>query len=176
VPVPVTRNQLHKVIAKQTLVPPQGQSLGPMYQYADAKNADLFYMQNYCTIDISLLLKGGSGGPGPAKQAKPLSHQPQKFFIYVHGPDRHHNTVVVLPSDRIRQVKELLVKWVDLQPSSQILKSTTNIVTQNTSGRDTTPTSSAGYGSVAQAPPAGLAKTTSGPPPMPSLSTQYLLE
>jgi hypothetical protein len=121
VPVPVTRNHLHNIIAKKTLVPPQQQSLGTMYQYADAKNADLFYMQNYCTIDISLLLKGGSGGPGRAKQVKPQPQQPQKFFIYVQGPDQHHNTVMVLPSDRIRQVKELLAKWVILQPSSQTL-------------------------------------------------------
>jgi hypothetical protein len=45
VPVPVTRNQLHEAIAKKTLVPPQGQSLGSMYQYADAHNADLFYLK-----------------------------------------------------------------------------------------------------------------------------------
>jgi hypothetical protein len=121
VPVPVTRNQLHKVISKKTLVPPQGQSLGSMYQYADAKNADLFYMGKNCTLDISFLLNGGSDDPRPARQTKPLPHQPQKFFIYVHGPDRHQNTVMVLPSDKIRRVKDLLESRVDLQPSSQTL-------------------------------------------------------
>ncbi len=121
VPVPVTRNQLHKVIAKKPLASPQGQSLGSTYQYVDAKNADLFYMENNCTLDISFLLNGGSGGPGPVKQTKPLLHQPQKFFMYVDGPDRHQNTVMVLPSDKIRRVKDLLEGRVDLQPSSQTL-------------------------------------------------------
>ena len=121
VPVPVTRNQLHKIISKKTLVPPQGQSLGSMYQYADPKIADLFYMKTNCTLDISFLLKGGSGGPSPAKQAKPPLHQSGKFFIYIHGPDRHQNTVMVLTSDKIRRVKEILEDRVGLHPSSQTL-------------------------------------------------------
>jgi hypothetical protein len=121
VPVPITRNQLHQAIAKRTLVPPQEQSLGSMYQYADAHNADLFYLEDNCTLDVSSLLRGGSGGPRLAKQAKPLLPQSQKFFIYVHGPDRHQNTVGVMPSDKIRRVKELLANRVVLQPSSQTL-------------------------------------------------------
>jgi hypothetical protein len=75
VPVPVTRNQLHRIIAKKTLVPPQGQSLGSMYQHTDAKNADLLYMENNCTIDIYFLLNGGSGGSRPVRQAKPPPRQ-----------------------------------------------------------------------------------------------------
>jgi hypothetical protein len=92
-----------------------------MYQYADAKNADLLYMENNCTIDIYFPLNGGSGGFRPARQAKPLPHQPQNFLIYVHGPDRLHNTVMVLPSDKIRRVKDSLESRVGLQPSSQTL-------------------------------------------------------
>jgi hypothetical protein len=121
VPVPVTRNQLHEAITKKTLVPPQGQNLVSMYQYADTHDADLSYLKKNCTLDISFLLNGGSGGPRLAKQANPLLHQPQKFFICVHGPDRHQNTVGVLPSDKIRRVKKLLEDRVDLQPSSQTL-------------------------------------------------------
>ena len=121
VPVPVTRKQLHEVIAKKTLVPPQEQSLGSMYQYAHAQNADLFYMKKNNTLDLSLLLNGGSGSSRAAKQAKPLTHQPRKFFIYVNGPDQHQNTVKVLPSDKIRRVKELLEDRVDLQPCYQTI-------------------------------------------------------
>ena len=121
VPVPATRNQLHKVIAKKTRVPPQEQSLGSLYQYADAQNADLFYMKQNNTLDLSVLANGGSGSSRPAKQAKPPPHQPQKFFIYVYGPDQHQNTVQVLPSDRIRRVKELIEHRVDLQPSLQTM-------------------------------------------------------
>ncbi len=94
VPVPVTRKQLHEVIAKKTLVPPQEQSLGSMYQYADARNADLFYIKKNNTLDLSLLLNGGSGGSRPAKQAKEIKHQEWKVFIYVNGPDLHQNVKI----------------------------------------------------------------------------------
>jgi hypothetical protein len=102
-------------------VPPQEQNLGSIYQYADAQNADLFYMKPNDTLDLSVLVNGGSGSSRPAKQAKPPPRQPQKFFIYVYGPDQHQNTVQVLPSDRIRRVKELIEHRVDLQPSLQTM-------------------------------------------------------
>jgi hypothetical protein len=160
VPVPVTRNQLHKIIAKETLVPPQGQTLGSMYQYADATNADLFYMKDNCTIDIYSLLNGGSGGSRSTRQAKPPPRQPTTLFIYVNGPDRHQNTVTVLPSDKIRRVKELIQPQVDLHPSSQTLylagkQLDDNLILENSGIIEGTPCSS-----CASSPPPSAKNTT----------------
>ena len=121
VPVPVTRQHLHRIIAKKTLVPPQEQSLGSMHHYAVAQNADLFYIEKNKTLDLSLLLNGGSGSSRPPKHAKPLTHQAQKFHIYANGPDQHQNALLVLPSDKIRRVKELLEDRVGLKPSFQTI-------------------------------------------------------
>lgn len=121
VPVPVTRKQLHEIIAKRTLVSPQEQSLGSMYHHTDAQNADLFYIEKNTTLDLSLMLNGGSDNARPSKHAKPPTHQAQKFLIYVNGPDQHQIALFVLPSDKIHRVKELLEDRVDLKPSFQTL-------------------------------------------------------
>ena len=121
VPVPVTRRHLHRIIAKKTSVPPQEQLLGSMHHYADAQNADLFYMEKYKTLHLSLRLNGGSGSSRPPKHTKLPTHQAEKFHIYINGPDQHHNAMRVLPSDKIHQVKKLLEDRVGLHPSSQTI-------------------------------------------------------
>jgi hypothetical protein len=121
VPVPVTRKQLHEIITTKTLVPPQEQSLGSMHYHTHTHNADIFYFKTHTTLDLSLKLNGGSGSSHPPKHATPPTHKPPKLLLYVNGPDHHHHTMQVLPSDKIRRVKELLEGRVDLKPSFQTL-------------------------------------------------------
>ncbi len=129
VPFPVTRQQLHEIIAKKTLVTSQNLSLDSMHHHVDAQNADLFYIENNMTLELLLLLNGGSDTPhpsnsgprGPRKHAKPPTHPQMKFHIYVNGPDQYHNVIRALPSDKISHLKEILDPRVDLRPSFQTL-------------------------------------------------------
>jgi len=129
VPFPVTRQQLHEIIAKKTLVTPQNLSLGSMHHHVDAQNADLFYIEKNTTLQLFLLLNGGSdtshpsnrGSHGPRKHAKPPTHQVMKFHIYVNGPDQLHHAIKALPKDKISHLKETLDPRVDLRPSFQTL-------------------------------------------------------
>jgi hypothetical protein len=97
-----------------------------MHNHSDAQNADLFYIEKNTTLQLLFCLNGDSGSSRPPsgalrKHMKPPAHPEPKLTIYVNDPDQYHNALLVLPNDKIDQLKERLEARVNFNPPFQRL-------------------------------------------------------